>query len=128
MLTEMMDKLATFAKNNGMVDAYYGACNEKLQEWNYIVFNRTRIKNNGKIKGDFNEYYAVNIVHEDAIPEEYIYKTIQEVLKIKGVKLTNEDITISYTRKGNTDVVVEIATIIFTKANYRGDIVGKGRD
>lgn len=129
-LKEIEDSLINLAKEDELKGVYYGACNEKLQEWNYFVFNRMNVKTAGKTKGDFNEYYAVHIIHEDFIPEGYIYKVIQKVLEdTKGIKLAvNEDISFSYTRKGNTDVVVEIATIVFTKAIFRGDVIGKSKN
>lgn len=129
-LKEIEDSLLDLAKEDGLKGVYYGACNEKLQEWNYFVFNRLNVKIAGKTKGDFNEYYAVHMIHEDFIPEGYIYKVIQKVLEgTKGIKLAvNEDISFSYAKKGSTDVVVEIATIVFTKAIFRSDVIGKSRN
>lgn len=129
-LKEIEDSLIDLAKEDELKGVYYGACNKKLEEWNYFVFNRMNVKTAGKTKGDFNEYYAVHIIHEDFIPEGYIYKVIQKVLEdTKGIKLAvNEDISFSYTRKGNTDVVVEIATIVFTKGIFRGDVIAKSRN
>lgn len=128
-LKEIEDSLLDLAKEDGLKGVYYGACNEKLQEWNYFVFNRLNVKIAGKTKGDFNEYYAVHVIHEDFIPEGYIYKVVQKLLEIKGIKLAiSDDISFSYAKKGNTDVVVEIATIVFTKAIFRGDVIGKSRN
>ena len=132
MLNEIREKLGELKKNEAvpMEDVAYGLLPQgSTKKWNYFVFNRVNVKTAGKAKGDFNEYYAVHIVHEDFIPEGYIYKVIQKVLEIKGIKLAiNEDISFNYARKGNTDVVVEIATIVFTKAIFRGDVVGKSRN
>ena len=132
MLNEIREKLGELKKNEAvpMEDVAYGLLPQgSTKKWNYFVFNRVNVKTAGKAKGDFNEYYAVHIVHEYFIPEGYIYKVIQKVLEIKGIKLAiNEDISFNYARKGNTDVVVEIATIVFTKAIFRGDVVGKSRN
>lgn len=132
MLNEIREKLGELKKNEAvpMEDVAYGLLPQgSTKKWNYFVFNRVNVKTAGKAKGDFNEYYAVHIVHEDFIPEGYIYKVIQKVLEIKGIKLAiNDDISFNYARKGNTDVVVEIATIVFTKAIFRGDVVGKSRN
>lgn len=132
LLNEIREKLGELKKNEAvpMEDVAYGLLPQgSTKKWNYFVFNRVNVKTAGKAKGDFNEYYAVHIVHEDFIPEGYIYKVIQKVLEIKGIKLAiNDDISFNYARKGNTDVVVEIATIVFTKAIFRGDVVGKSRN
>ena len=132
MLNEIREKLGELKKSEAvpMEDVAYGLLPQgSTKKWNYFVFNRVNVKTARKAKGDFNEYYAVHIVHEDFIPEGYIYKVIQKVLEIKGIKLAiNDEISFNYARKGNTDVVVEIATIVFTKAIFRGDVIGKNRN
>ncbi len=131
MLNEIKLKLDEIAsrKNVPMAAVSYGLLPQgTVKNWNYFVFNRTSIKKAGSTKGDFNEYYAVNIIHEDFIPDGYVYDVIKKMLEIKGLKLSvNDPVTFNYTKKGNTDVIVEIATIVFTKAKYRGDVIGKGR-
>lgn len=131
LLNEIKQRLDEIASNKNvpMEAVSYGLLPQgTVKKWNYFVFNRTLIKKAGTTKGDFNEYYAVNIIHEDFIPDGYVYDVIKKMLEIKGLKLSvNDSITFNYTKKGNTDVVVEIATIVFTKARYRGDVIGKGR-
>ena len=89
MLNEIREKLGELKKSEAvpMEDVAYGLLPQgSTKKWNYFVFNRVNVKTAGKAKGDFNEYYAVHIVHEDFIPEGYIYKVIQKVLEIKGIK------------------------------------------
>lgn len=100
-----------------MSGVWYGACREKeLQNWNYFVFNRSRTtKNNQGSKVDLQTFYQVHVVHEDYIPEGYI-ETVIDALKAADesgtkLRLTNDDIQYNYTFKGNTNMVVEIATI-----------------
>lgn len=132
LLNEIREKLMELERYEDvpMEDVAYGLLPQgSTNKWNYFVFNRVNVKTAGKAKGDFNEYYAVHVIHEDFIPEGYVYKVIQKVLEIKGIKLAvNDEISFNYARKGNTDVVVEIATIVFTKAIFRSDVIGKNRN
>lgn len=114
-LTVTQGTLQELAKSSDvpMAGAYYGACREKnLDAWNYFVFNR---KNTGKSTNrmDYQTTYQVHVVHEDYIPEGYIENVIQVLEAQKGAKLkaTSDPIEYNYTFKGNTDMVVEIATI-----------------
>lgn len=100
-----------------MEGVWYGACREKeLKYWNYFVFNRSKTtKNNQGTKVDLQTVYQVHVVHEDFIPEGYIEKVITALQQAADsgtkLKLTNDDIQYNYTFKGNTNMVVEIATI-----------------
>lgn len=99
-----------------MEGVYYGACREeKLDRWNYFVFNRLKTTKNNSSKMDYQTFYQVHIVHEDYIPEGYVEAVIGELSKKTedGTKLrpTNNDVNYNYTFKGGTNVVVEIATI-----------------
>lgn len=100
-----------------MEGVWYGACREKeLKYWNYFVFNRSRTtKNNQGSKVDLQTFYQVHVVHEDYIPEGYIETVISalqdQAMPGTKLKITNDDIQYNYTFKGNTNMVVEIATI-----------------
>lgn len=101
-----------------MEGVWYGACRaEKLDYWNYFVFNRRRTTKNNTAHVDLQTFYQVHVIHEDYIPEGYIEKVIEELQKKdeSGTKLrvTDDDITYDYLFKGNTDMVVEIAHITF---------------
>lgn len=99
---------------------------EDLKRWNYLVFRRYKTRSDGTSRRDFNDYYTVSVVHEDFIPDGYIPYIINKMKEIKGLKLADNDIVYDYTRKGGTDVIVEVATAVFTKAskgvNYNGQV------
>lgn len=118
-LDRIRSTLDTLAKDTTvpMAGVWYGACREKeLKSWNYFVFNRSKTtKNNQNSKVDLQTFYQVHVVHEDYIPEGYV-DTVINALQEKDesgtkLKLTNDDIQYNYTFKGNTNMVVEIATI-----------------
>lgn len=119
-LNRIRDTLTTLAsdKTIPMEGVWYGACREReLDKWNYFVFNRYKTtKNNQGSKVDLQTFYQVHVVHEDYIPEGYVEKVINALQEKDAsgtkLKLTNEDIGYSYIFKGNTNMVVEIATIV----------------
>ena len=119
-LNRIRDTLTTLAfdKTIPMEGVWYGACREReLDKWNYFVFNRYKTtKNNQGSKVDLQTFYQVHVVHEDYIPEGYVEKVISALQEKDAsgtkLKLTNEDIGYSYIFKGNTNMVVEIATIV----------------
>lgn len=88
--------------------------NNVPESWNYITFNRKRVKRAGTSMSDFNEEYQVNLVHEDYVPEEAVYEVINKLLEVTGLKLAPDDIDFNYLLKNKTDTVVEVATIVFT--------------
>ena len=93
-----------------MVGCWYGACQEtKLDRWNYFVFNRVRPATSS------------NNIDRETIPEGYIDTVIKTLEKTPGPKLkkTSDDITYDYTFKGNSNMVVEIATITFVHPQKR---------
>ena len=116
-LNRIRDTLTTLAAGDvKMEGVWYGACQEKkLENWNYFVFNRLKTTKNNTSKVDYQTFYQVHIVHEDYIPEGYVQTVIEalETQDASGTKLkpTNDDVTYNYTFKGNTNMVVEIATI-----------------
>ena len=119
-LNRIRDTLTTLAfdKTIPMEGVWYGACREReLDKWNYFVFNRYKTtKNNQGSKVDLQTFYQVHVVHEDYIHEGYVEKVISALQEKDAsgtkLKLTNEDIGYSYIFKGNTNMVVEIATIV----------------
>lgn len=100
---------------------YYGAARDDEEEitlWNYIVFWRGRTTRNQNSTG-FTDYYTVAIVHENWVPDELIEAAIEKVESIPGVRLASSDIEFNYTKKGNTNAVIEIATMTFSKSRKR---------
>lgn len=104
-----------------MAGCWYGACQEtKLDRWNYFVFKRVRTATSSN-NIDRETFYQVHVIHEDYIPEGYIDTVIKTLEKTPGPKLkkTSDDITYDYTFKGNSNMVVEIATITFVHPQKR---------
>ena len=102
----------------GMQGTFYGVCNAKdLKFWNYFVFNRSKTTKKNASRMDYQTFYEVHIVHENFIPEGYVEEVVHalEAEEEKGTLLraTDDDIAYNYILKGNTDVVVEMATIAF---------------
>lgn len=119
MLDEIKAKLIELQTEN---NACYGektiygraSMTEVPQKWNYFTFNRTIIRKSGTSQQDFNEYFQVNLVHEDYVPEEAVYEVVNKLLEINGLRLASDDIEFNYLLKNNADTVVEVATITFT--------------
>lgn len=117
-LNRIRDTLTTLAadQNVPMEGVWYGACREKqLDKWNYFVFNRWKTTKDNSSRLDLQTFYQIHIIHEDYIPEGYV-QTVIDALQTRdasGTKLraTTDDIEYNYTFKGNTNMVVEIATI-----------------
>lgn len=123
-LNQIRDTLDSLSQNEDvpMAGVWYGSCRQdKLDEWNYFVFNRKKTtKSSNHV--DWQTYYEVNIIHEDYIPEGYVETVIKELeAKKESLKLrcTSDDIVYNYIFKGNTNVVVEIATITFYRPEKR---------
>lgn len=96
---------------------FYGAVDNRMKDmdWNYIVFNRTRLKSSTN-KTSYTDYFDVHIVRESFIPEGLDTDVIAKVLEIDGVRLANEDGVYNYVEKNNTNNVVEMLTLSFMRA------------
>ncbi len=119
MLNEIREKLEKLQEKDsdtyGRAVMYGRVVDDKLPaEWNYITFNRENIRRTGTNRKDFNEYFEVNLVHEDFIPEDAVYELISNLETVKGLKQTDADVIFNYATKKNTSTVVEVATITFT--------------
>lgn len=94
---------------------FYGMCTaQNLTEWNYFVFNRRKmLTSNSKA---YTDIIDVHIVHENYIPENYEL-TVMDALKdaLAGFS-PYEDVNYDYVTKGDTDIVVEMATISMKKS------------
>ena len=110
MLDKIRDTLQGFGKT------YYGNANPKENEaWDYYVFRRSSLKKAGSSGTDFVRRYTVAIVKEDYIPEGHEFEVIKAVREATRMRLADIDITYSYTFKGATDFVVEVAMITFAE-------------
>ena len=96
---------------------YYGAVDRSMREtvWNYIVFNRTKIKRSAN-KTSASDCFDVHIIRENYIPEGLEEEIIEKLCALPGVRLAMEDINFVQDRKPNTNSVVEILTISFVRA------------
>lgn len=114
MLKEIRDVL----EKEGL-PVYYGRVpqNEEIPVWDYFVFNRSRTSKSGGV--NYKQYVQIHVVCEDFVPEGKEIEIIKKVEEIPGIKLADEDIAYDYVLKGNTDMVVEMATITFVK-NVKG--------
>ena len=97
-------------------NVYYGAAwkHNNATLWDYIVFNRDRVKHSSNHTAD-SDYFAVHIVRENYIPEGFDALVIAKMLEIDGMRLAGNDSEFRYDRKPNTDTVMEIETITFVK-------------
>jgi hypothetical protein len=96
---------------------YYGIVpeNVKNSDWNYFVFGQEKLKKSGSSLNDLNGYWYVTIVREDFIPDNLVFEVINKLTEISGLRLADGEFNYTYTFKGNTNIVVEILELQFTK-------------
>ena len=82
----------------------------------YFVFNKKEFDRSGKSKLDYNYYYQVHIIMENYIPEGFEQKVIKAIQDNTRLKLTDQSMQFYYITKNNTDMVVEMLTLEFTRA------------
>lgn len=88
---------------------------EEIEEWNYSVFNRTRLKNSSA-KTSYTDAFDVHIVREEFIPEGTDTEYIEKLTALPGVRLAGDDGVFDYMMKPGTDHVVEMLTLSFVRA------------
>ena len=117
-LGQIQDTLGAFG-----LPVYYGRtfCKEK-DDWNYFVFNRKQLEKTGKSNMDYNYYYQIHIIMENYIPEGYEQEIIKMITENTKLKLINQPHSFNYITKNNTDMVVEMLTLEFTKTFKGCDI------
>ena len=115
-LTELSDKLNELKKDK----VFYGMINQELEEWDYIVYYRTNSSDNVT---SFTREFQVAVVEENNIQENYDEVVINKVLELSGVRVVG-DVEFEYTRKPNTDTVIEVMLITFAYANKKGGKCG----
>lgn len=96
---------------------YYGMVDNEVREtvWNYIVFNRTKLKTTANKTG-YTDGYDVHIVCENFIPEGKDIDVIEAMLTINGMRLASEDGDYTYIQKPNTNIVIEMLSLHFVRA------------
>ena len=77
-----------------------------------------------KSKLDYNYYYQVHIIMENYIPEGFEQKVIKAIQDNTRLKLTDQSMQFNYITKNNTDMVVEMLTLEFTRAFKGCDLDG----
>lgn len=102
-------------------NVYYGMIPDtmEIEDWNYLVFGKQKIKKGGISGIDLTDYYVVTIVREDFIPDDLVFEVIDKITSIPGIRLADGESEYEYTTKGNTNLVVEILPIYFTKTMKR---------
>ena len=96
---------------------YYGIVpeSEEKYDWNYFVFGQRKLRKSGTSSTDLNGYWYVTIVRENYIPDDVVFNVINKVTEISGLRLADGEFEYTYTFKGNTNIVVEILELQFTK-------------
>ena len=111
-LNDIKEKLLEIDPN-----VYYGKVDDSIREsrWDYIVFDRRRIKPSEN-KTSYSCYYTVHIVRENFVPEGLEHTVINKMCEIPGMKLAGSDLNFVYSMKPNTNEIVEMISIEFVKA------------
>lgn len=109
----MLEKIEESLKNENFPIFYGLVSDEDMEVWNYYVYNRSKMEKAGNT--DYKQYYEVHIICENHIPEAMVTETIKKIKKIPGMRLADIPVDYAYTKKKNTDLVVEIATLTFVR-------------
>lgn len=118
MILEEIEKKLQEVQTDGRV--YYGMVDlaDAEKEWNYIVFSRNTLSTSESKRG-YTDRFTVAIVRENYIPEGLDTTVIEKMCEIAGVRLSNPDSQYQYTRKPNTNTIVELLTMEFAKPRKR---------
>lgn len=101
-------------------NVYYGMAGT-LQDadlWDYIVFSRNALTTTGQKTG-YGERFQVAIVREEFIPNETVDGVIDAMLSIDGMRLAGGEFSFQYTKKPNTNTVIELLVLSFMKPRKR---------
>lgn len=95
---------------------YYGAAGTLSGEdiWDYIVFSRSTL-NVSSNKTGYTDTYSVAIIREEYILDEVVEQVIEAMTSLSGVRLAANDFQYNYTKKPNTNTVIEILVLDFVK-------------
>ena len=98
-------------------NVFYGLVPENvdIENWDYIVFGQSKMRKSGTSLNDLNGYWYVVIVRENFIPDEDVKNVLAKLSEIPGLRLADGDIQYTYTFNGNTNNIVEMVMITFTK-------------
>lgn len=131
-LNEIRSRLEKIVKesNGEYEEADYGLINSELKNFNLLVFRRAKTECSGKRGEPGQDYFKVHIIKENYIPEGAVQEVIDalEAPSADGIKfsadgikfkLTGDPVTYDYSSKGSSDVVIEMATVTFTRPERR---------
>lgn len=114
MLQQIHDALLAFDEN-----VHYGAASWVGNEpWNYIVYGRQNTTP-AENKTGYTDRFFVAVVREEFVPEELPIQVIDKITAIPGFRLDPSGVEYDYSRKPNTDVIVEIARMTFYRPRKR---------
>lgn len=99
---------------------FYGLVpeNTDIDDWNYIVFGQKSIKKKSPTSTDLQGYWYVTIVREEYIPDDVVFEVIDK-MESAGIRLADDECEYEYTTKGNTNIVVEILELKFTRTKKK---------
>lgn len=116
----MLNKIRTKLEEAGETVFYgRGKFDKEKDSWDCTVFGRRKLLVNGTSKTDYTDRYFVSIIREDYIPQGDELAIIDKLCEIPGMRLSASDFYYNYVNKGNTDTVVEILTLEFSKSKKR---------
>lgn len=119
MLNEIEKTLKELDKN-----VYYGmSTHNEESDWNYIVFNRKKMRPSSKNLLGFTDYYSITIVRENYIPEGFELELIEKIENNTKLKISNNEYMYNYAIKPNTNTVVELLTIDFVRPKKRVEAI-----
>lgn len=130
MLNKIRDKLTELKNDKQFIENYgdiesilYGTAHQhdNQKPWNYIVFQKERLKKGGTSNTDLTYFWTVTIVHEEYIPEGMELSIIDKLLEIAGLRLADGDMSFEYMTKGDSNMVIELLQISFVKTKKRCD-------
>lgn len=96
---------------------YYGTkpSSEATDDWSFFVFGRANliIKKNPSLS--INSVYFVDIIQENFIDENLLFKIISKLEELPGLRVNEESCPNEYVYKSKTQVVCEMTRLTFTK-------------
>lgn len=111
MLKEIKDALESLGR-----PVFYGIAStiDGGDLWDYIVFWRENMSSTGGKTG-LRDRFTVSIVQEEFVDDETVQSVIDAMLSIPGVRLSDGDMAYAYTRKPNTETVIEVLALEFVR-------------
>ena len=117
----VLEQIENCLKQFGL-PVYYGKSFAKMNDsWNYFVFNRQSINKSGTSGCDLNYQYQVHIIMENYVDEDLEIRVMKAIKDDVKLKITGP-IQFNYVTKNNTDIVVEMITLTFTKTHKGCDL------